>query len=125
MAYLHTGDYQATTSFSYYPCETESVYIAGLKSDEVLLSSSPYFQQNADGYLAIDDRFTKLYILKNGMLSQRLDLQWKTGCTTLAIEEQAPSQLIEKSLPSQPWLAVIAMGILTILVARMVFHEKN
>ncbi|MHC1736177.1 MAG: hypothetical protein AB9921_10960 [Erysipelotrichaceae bacterium] len=125
MAYLHTGDNQATTSFSYYPCETESVYITGLKSDEMLLSSSPYFQQNADGYLAIDDRFMTLYIMKDGSLTQRFDLQWKTGCATQSIVEQTPGQQLKQSFPSQPWLTVIAAGILTILVARMVFHEKN
>ncbi len=125
MAYLHTGDYQATTSFSYYPCETDSLFVIGLQSDETILSADPFYQQNADGYLAIDDRFSTLYILKNGVLTQRFDLQWKTGCATEAIVEQTPDLQLERTFPSQPWLTVIAAGILTILVARRVFHAEK
>lgn len=125
MAYLHTGDNTATTSFSYYPCETDSIFIIGLQSDETVLSTDPFFQQNADGYLAIDDRFSTLYIMKKGVLTKRFDLRWETGCATEAILEQVPGQHLERSLPTQPWLTIIAAGVLTILLARKVFHAEK
>lgn len=125
MAYLHTGDYQATTGFSYYPCETDSVFIIGLQPDEMILSTDPFFQQNADGYLAIDDRFSTLYIMKNGVSTRRFDLRWETGCATEAKVEQSPVQHLGQTFPSQPWLAIVAAGILTILVARRVFRAEN
>jgi hypothetical protein len=125
MAYLHNGNQNPTTVFSFYPCISDSVYLEGLKEGESIQSKEPYFFQNANGYLAIDDRFTSFTISRNGETIQSISLRWNKTCTS-----QTETQAIIKpeQTPMNPGFSsmmVLSAGILAIVAARRFFHAHK
>ena len=125
MAYLHNGNQNPTTVFSFYPCVRDFVYLEGLKEGESIQSSEPYFFQNANGYLAIDDRFTSFTITGNGETIQSINLNWNKTCSS-----RTETQVIVKPEPTPlhtgySSMMVLSAGILAIIVARRFFHAHK
>lgn len=129
MAYLHNGDLKPTTIFSFYPCIHDSVYLEGLKEGEIIQSSNPFFFQNANGYLAIDDRFTSMQIAKDGIVVQIINLTWDKTCTT---QSETHPIIAGNGAGNQPQLnygyssmMVLSAGMLVIIIARRFFRAHK
>ena len=131
MAYLHNGNFQPTTVFSFYPCGNDSIYLEGLKEGELILSETPYFYQNANGFLAIDDRFTSFIITKNEKSIQTINLEWKNSCMektqVVPIVPVVPGVKADPIPSGAGWnaLMVLSIGIVTIILARRFFREHR
>lgn len=125
MAYLHNGNDQPTTTFSFYPCGNDSVYLEGLLEGESILSETPYFYQNANGYLAIDDRFMSLIITKNGNKLRTINLDWNNSCIDKTLVAPAINVDQHASSIGLNSLMVVSVGILTIILARRLFREHR
>lgn len=125
MAFLHKGDLKPTTIFTFYPCVRDAVYLEGLKEGESITSIQPFFYQNANGYLAIDDRFVSLQITRNDQVIKTMDLSWNTQCSS-------QTQTIQKNIAYPVYyhygfgaMMVLSAGMVTILIARRFFREKQ
>ena len=127
MAYLHKGDYIATTVFSAYPCQQDEVYVAGLNEGDLLISSKPEFLQNSNGYVAIDDRYVELQWIRNGNTEKELHIMWKNDCGIIAQEAQDVTvHSIDSERPFElSAIAVIAFGCFVIMVTKKVFYAKK
>ncbi len=125
MAFLHNGNLKPTTLFSVYPCNRDSVYLEGLKEGESLLSNNPYYFQDANGYVAIDDRFSTFFILSHGKTVQTLHLSWNSICATES--EIVPTTLIDTQLMNSGFglFSVLSVCVLTFILARRYFHEAH
>lgn len=127
MAYLHNGDNIATTVFSAYPCQRDEVYVAGLNEGDLLISSKPEFLQNANGYVAIDDRYVELQWIRNGTLAKEFHITWKNDCDIVAQEVQNNS--IPTEIADRPFdllaMTVFAFGCFVIIATKKVFYAKK
>jgi hypothetical protein len=129
MAYLHKGDLKQTTIFSFDACLRDSVFLLGMQEGESIQSINPYFFQNADGYLAIDDRFTSLRIVKNGELVQTIDISWEKSCTiqteilpTNKDYAQGDGPLFQIGFGS---ILVLSAGMLVVMISRRFQNAKK
>jgi hypothetical protein len=125
MAFLHKGDLLPTSVFNFYPCDVDAIFLAGLKEGDVLISMRPEFFQNANGYLAIDDRFTSLQILRKGIPVQTMNLTWNTQCGSKVLETYVPIAVAENNMDGIGWIFVLGAGILTIAFFGRFIHGNR
>jgi len=125
MAFLHNGNLNPTIIFSFYPCNRDSVFLEGLKEGESIQSEDPYFFQNANGYLAIDDRFTSFKIMRSGKLIQSINLSWDKICTVQT--ETAPKIVAQTHQGSTgiSSLMVLSAGIVVVLITQRFFRARK
>ncbi|MGB7594617.1 MAG: hypothetical protein WBL80_03525 [Erysipelotrichaceae bacterium] len=125
MAFLHNGNLNPTTIFSFYPCIRDSVYLEGLKEGDTIQSENPYFFQNANGYLAIDDRFTSFKIMRDGKLIQSINLSWNKLCATETSVTPNSSVQTRQASTGISSLMVLSVGILVVVVTRRFFRARK
>jgi hypothetical protein len=129
MAFLHIGDQKQTTIFSFNSCRRDFVFLEGLTEGETIRSTVPYFFQNANGYLAIDDRFTTLQVIKNSNVVQTINITWNRTCAIQAEIETSGQNAAQEHQASfrfgiDPMMVLLA-GIMVIAISRRFFNAKN
>jgi hypothetical protein len=125
MAFLHNGSLLPTTVFSFYPCNVDSIFLAGMREGDTLISIRPEFFQNANGYVAIDDRFTSLQVMRDGIAVQILNLTWHTDCVSQVLDTSDPPFVSDRNTYGFGWILVIGAGVLTIAILRRFFNGNR
>jgi len=126
MAFLHNGNLIPTTVFSFYPCDRDSVYLEGLREGESIQSEDPYFFQNANGYLAIDDRFKSLQITRSNAVIQSINLRWNKTCTNEQTEmNENIVQATNLGNVGFSSMMVFTAGIAVIVITKRFFHAHK
>lgn len=129
MSYFHKGNFKATTTFEFYPCQLEKIYISGLSNGDFILSEYPYYFQNQDGrVVGIDTRFTEFKVFDtNQTLINTLFINWKVDCIQEVTKEKIVIPTLNNHQPDKfnLFFGIAFLIFLVLVVLRMITKRKR
>jgi len=134
VSYFHKGDFKAATTFEFYPCQLDKIYISGLSNGDFILSERPYYFQNQDGrVVGIDTRFTEFKVFDSKQtLINTLSINWKVDCVQEVSKEKTDIQISNNhqtdffgSLLGIVFLIYLIFAVLRVITKRKRTHQNE
>ena len=134
MTYLHDGDERAITTFEFYPCRSDKIYISGLRNGDYIQSEKPYYFQNQNGrVVGIDTRFNEFKVFDtNQTLINKLFINWKVDCVQEVSKEKTDIQISNNhqtdffgSLLGIVFLIYLIFAVLRVITKRKRTHQNE